>query len=61
MVVFNFWCFYKSRKFLNNAEAEGTEGEENYQKGLKYIKISVFVSLLICLTGATAVIVIKFI
>lgn len=60
MIIFNFWCFYKSRKFLNKVDNQGKVSEENYQKGLKYIKISVVVSLLICLTGATAIFLIKF-
>ena len=44
MVMLNFWCFYKSRKYLNKVEGDDSVSEENYKKGLKYIKISVFVS-----------------
>lgn len=60
MVLFNLWCFYKSRKYLNKVDDKSEESEENYKQGLKYIKISVVISFLICLTGATAIILIKF-
>ncbi len=59
MMALNFWCFYNSRKYLNRADGKGEESEENYAKGLKYIKMSVVISLLICLTGALAVILVK--
>ncbi|MBE6048529.1 MAG: hypothetical protein E7213_09060 [Clostridium sp.] len=59
MVLVNLWCFYKSRKYLNKVDGEGEESKENYDKGLKYIKISVVISLLICLTGSLAIIIVK--
>ena len=59
MVALNFWCFYNSRKYLNKVDGGGQESEENYSKGLKYIKISVVISLMICLTGALAVVLVK--
>lgn len=61
MVAVNFWCFYKSRKYLNKVDENEQESQENYAKGLRYIKISVGISLLICLTGALAVILVKII
>ena len=59
MVMLNLWCFYKSRKYLNKVDGEGEESQKNYEKGLKYIKISVILSLFICLTGALGVILVK--
>ena len=59
LVAMNFWCFYKSRKYLSKVDEKGQESQENYLKGLRYIKISVGISLIICLTGALAVILVK--
>lgn len=60
MIIFNFTCFYKSRKYLNNVKGEDDESTKNYKTGIKYIVISVVLSLLICLVGITAVIIYKF-
>ena len=60
MIAINFYCFYKSRKYLNKVTGNDEESNKNYQAGIKYIKLSVVVSFLICLIGATAIILVKF-
>lgn len=60
MMIFNFTCFFKSRKYLNNAKGEDDKSTKNYDKGMKYIMISVVLSLLICLVGITAIVIYKF-
>ncbi|MDD6796438.1 MAG: hypothetical protein PUE01_13715 [Clostridiaceae bacterium] len=61
MIATNFYCFYKSRKYFKLVIGNDEESKKNYKSGMKYIKISVVVSFLICLTGTTAVILLKFV
>jgi hypothetical protein len=59
MVLFNLFCFANSRKYLKKVTGNDDESNENYERALKFIKISVVISVFICLVGATAVIVVK--
>ncbi|MBD7910479.1 MULTISPECIES: hypothetical protein [Clostridium] len=59
MVLFNFFCFVQSRKYLKNVTGNDEESNKNYEKALRFIKISVVISVFICLVGATAVIFIQ--
>lgn len=61
MIATNLYCFYKGRKYLKLVKGNDEESSKNYKSGMKYIKISIVVSFLICLTGTTAVILLKFI
>lgn len=60
LIIFNFTCFLKSRKYLRNVKGEDNESTKNYEAGMKYITISVVLSLLICLVGITAILIYKF-
>lgn len=60
MIGINLYCFAKSRKYLNKVKGNDEESNKNYEQGLKYIKISVVISFLICLFGSAAVLIFKF-
>lgn len=60
MMVLNFACFFKSKKYLKNVKGEDKESTKNYEAGMKYIKISVVLSLVTCFVGITAVLILKF-
>lgn len=60
LVLCNFFCFISSRKYLKKVTGNDEESNKNYEKGMKYIKVSVAISFLIFMVGATAVIVVKF-
>ena len=60
MIIFNFTCYFKSRKYLKNAKDEDDESNKNYKTGMKYNIISVVLSLLIFLVGITAIVIYKF-
>ncbi|MDS0527381.1 hypothetical protein NNC19_16950 [Clostridium sp. SHJSY1] len=59
LVLCNLFCFVKSRKYLKKVTGNDDESNRNYEEGTKYIKISVVISFLIFLVGATSVIVVK--
>lgn len=59
LVMINISCFIKSKKYFNKVAGDDEESNKNYEHGMKYIKISVIISFLICLVGATFVIVSK--
>ncbi|MBE6050636.1 MAG: hypothetical protein E7214_08280 [Clostridium sp.] len=52
MVSVNVFCFIKSKKYFKMVNGDDEVSQENYKKGLKYVKISVVISLLICLGGS---------
>jgi len=60
MMILNFACFFKSKKYLKNVKGDDKESTDNYEAGMKYIKISVVLSLVTCLVGITAIIIYKF-
>lgn len=52
MIIANALCFIKSKKYFKLVNGKDKESEENYEKGLRYVKISVVISLVICLGGS---------
>jgi NADH:ubiquinone oxidoreductase subunit 3 (subunit A) len=60
MMILNFACFLKSKKYLKNVQGEDEESTKNYEAGMKYIKISVVLSLFTCFVGITAILIYKF-
>ena len=60
MIISNFICYFKSRKYLKNAKDENDESNRNYKTGMMYNIISVVLSLLIILVGITAIVIYKF-
>jgi len=60
MMILNFACFFKSKKHLKLVKGEDEESTKNYEAGMKYIKISVVLSLIMVFVGITAILIYKF-
>lgn len=59
LVMLNIGCFIKSKKYFSKVVGNDEESNKNYEQGMKYIKISIVISFLICIVGATFVIISK--
>ena len=55
MILINVFCFLKSKKYFKMVNGDDNESKANYDKGLKYVKASVVISLLICLGGSVMI------